>query len=390
MPLSASWFIRTSLPTMSEGILSVLLDTRRARRNGLAAIAQRQRDRLSEMVAFARANSPYYHGLYEHLPQRVQDPAMLPVVGKQTLMLHFDDWVTDREVTIETVRAFVNSPDLVGERFLGKYSVATTSGTTGTPGIFLLDQRSWAVTLAFSLRMMMGWLNVADILGILASGGRMALVQATGGHFIGATGIAAIRKRRLARSIRAFPVQMPLPDMIAELNQFRPVLLAGYASVMVLLAEAAFRFNPCWSSPLPKDFPRTDTTGSREHSMPTSEPLTWPQSAFSWRSAASTAGITSTVTGLCSSQSMPTTAPFGRVKNPIRSLSATSPIGYSRFSVMSWATASYCAPIPVSAATRCRRSACGAAAPTCLLSQRSAASEFLFRRWHSRWITFRA
>ena len=120
MPLSARSFIRTSLPTMSEGILSVLLDTRRARRKGLAAIAQRQREHLSEMVAFARANSPYYHRLYEHLPQRVQDPAMLPVVGKQTLMLHFDDWVTDREVTIETVRAFVNSPDLVGERFLGK------------------------------------------------------------------------------------------------------------------------------------------------------------------------------------------------------------------------------------------------------------------------------
>ena len=110
---------------MSESILSVLLDARRARRQGLNAIAQRQRDRLSEMVAFARANSPYYHRLYEHLPQRVQDPAMLPVVAKQTLMLHFDDWVTDREVTIETVRAFVNSPDLVGERILGKYSVAT-------------------------------------------------------------------------------------------------------------------------------------------------------------------------------------------------------------------------------------------------------------------------
>jgi phenylacetate-CoA ligase len=72
---------------MSESILSVLLDARRARRQGLNAIAQRQRDRLSEMVAFARANSPYYHGLYEHLAQRVQDPAMLPVVGKQTSLL---------------------------------------------------------------------------------------------------------------------------------------------------------------------------------------------------------------------------------------------------------------------------------------------------------------
>ena len=40
---------------MSESILSVLLDARRARKQGLAAIAQRQRAGLDEMVAFARA-----------------------------------------------------------------------------------------------------------------------------------------------------------------------------------------------------------------------------------------------------------------------------------------------------------------------------------------------
>ena len=101
-------------------------------------------------------NSPYYNELYRHLPQRVDDPAMLPTVSKQNLMLRFDDWVTDRDVTIQAVRRFVNNPDLIGERFLGRYSVATTAGTTGTPGIFLLDQRNWTVTLAFSLRMMMG------------------------------------------------------------------------------------------------------------------------------------------------------------------------------------------------------------------------------------------
>jgi hypothetical protein len=47
--------------------------------------------------------------------------------------------VSDREVTLEKVRAFISKLELVGEKFLGKYLVATTSGTTGTPGI------SWAL-----------------------------------------------------------------------------------------------------------------------------------------------------------------------------------------------------------------------------------------------------
>jgi phenylacetate-coenzyme A ligase PaaK-like adenylate-forming protein len=221
---------------MIASIMSVLLDGRRARKQGLVAIAQRQRARLNAMVAFARANSPYYRELYQHLPQRVEDLAMLPVVSKQQLMRRFDDWVTDREVTRGAVQTFVSNPKLIGQRFLRKYLVATTSGTTGTPGIFLLDQRNWAVALAFSFRMMMGWLDAGEILRIVAGGARTALILATGGHFIGLIGFAAARKRHLAKLVRLFPAQTPLPALVAELNRFQPVLLGGYASVMTLLA----------------------------------------------------------------------------------------------------------------------------------------------------------
>lgn len=126
-------------------ILPLLLDERRARRQGAAAIAQRQLARLVEMVAFARTHSPYYRKLYDGLPERIEDPARLPVTSKGELMARFDDWVTDPDVTIEQLRAFVDNPDLIGKQFLGRYTVATTSGTTGTRGLFLLDDRSLAV-----------------------------------------------------------------------------------------------------------------------------------------------------------------------------------------------------------------------------------------------------
>ena len=220
---------------MSESLLWLVIDSRRARKLGSAAIMQRQRERLAEMVAFARANSPYYRELYRDLPEQVDDLTLLPVTSKKKLMARFDDWATDREVTIEKVRAFVGNLDLIGERFLGKYTVATTSGTTGTPGIFLLDDRALAVTNALGLRMVSAWLGVGDVIRIVARGGRTAMVCATGGHYAEAIAAARLR-RRLGERVLAFSAHTPLPEMVADLNRFRPAILAPYASIGALLA----------------------------------------------------------------------------------------------------------------------------------------------------------
>lgn len=225
---------------MSESVLSLLRDMRRAKKQGPAAVALRQRTRLAEMVAFARANSPYFRELYQGLPERIEDTTVLPVTNKKKLMTRFNDWVTDRDVTIEKVRAFVDNPDLVGERFLGHYAVFTTSGTTGYPGIFLVDDRAIAVNVALTSRMLSAWLSVGDLIRILVRRGRWAMVIATGGHFLVFAGATRLFKRsrwsRKAIPIRFFSVHTPLPEMDAQLNQFRPAWVTGYGSVISLLA----------------------------------------------------------------------------------------------------------------------------------------------------------
>ena len=105
--------------------LPLLLDARRARKQGLNAIWQRQRTRLAEIITYARANSPYYRKFYQDLPEQIENPTLLPVTSKKILMPHFDEWATDREVSIEQVSAFVDNPDLIGERFLPPSSSAT-------------------------------------------------------------------------------------------------------------------------------------------------------------------------------------------------------------------------------------------------------------------------
>ena len=99
---------------MSERMWRLLRDARRTRTQGSAAIQARQRARLGEMVAFARTHSPYYRELYQSLPDGIRDPARLPVTDKKKLMTRFNDWVTDREVTFEQVRALVHDPARIG------------------------------------------------------------------------------------------------------------------------------------------------------------------------------------------------------------------------------------------------------------------------------------
>jgi hypothetical protein len=96
--------------------------TWRASRVGAAAITEYQRRRLAALVRHARQSSPYYRRLYDGLPVHVADPRLLPAVREPDLMGHFDEWVTDFEVTLEALRRdFLADLSLVGSRYLGRY-----------------------------------------------------------------------------------------------------------------------------------------------------------------------------------------------------------------------------------------------------------------------------
>ncbi|MFI9825068.1 phenylacetate--CoA ligase family protein [Streptomyces sp. NPDC052013] len=217
---------------------ALVRDGCRTLRQGPDALAHLQRQRLASMVDFARTNSPYYRELYRTLPERVEDPALLPVTHKQDLMARFDDWVTDPEVTIDRLRAFVADRRRVGERFLDRYMVTTTSGTTGHRGLFLLDDHAAAVVRALSLRAARRSLTPSVTARLLVRRMRSAHIVATSGHLAAYAVIARSRAagRLSTRSSRVLSAHSPLPELVDQLNRYRPVFLAGYATVIALLA----------------------------------------------------------------------------------------------------------------------------------------------------------
>jgi phenylacetate-CoA ligase len=223
---------------MSEGLLPLLLDVRRATKGGAAAIRQRQRVRFAEILRFARTHSPYYRDLYKDVPDRTEAATALPPTNKRALMARFDEWATDRDVTLDEARSFAANPDLIGERFLGRYTLATTSGTTGTPGVFIMDDGAMRVTAALMLRMVRSWLGVGDLARIVAGGRRLAMVADVGHH--SATSVAAARLLNSPsrhQRIQVLSVRTPLQQLVAQLNEFQPTLLAPYASIARLLAS---------------------------------------------------------------------------------------------------------------------------------------------------------
>lgn len=213
-------------------------DARRAHRQGPDEIRRRQKARLAELVAYARAHSAFYRDRYQGLPERIDDVTSLPVTNKRELMAHFDEVATDPAVTLAGVRDFVTDPARIGGRFAGKYLVATTAGTTGTRGIFVLDDRFWAVSSGLMGILAAKWLSWRDMLRLVRRGARFAEVVATGGHFLSVAASTRERreKPRRHRSLGVFSVHTPLPGLVAQLNAFGPALLGGYASVLRLLA----------------------------------------------------------------------------------------------------------------------------------------------------------
>lgn len=183
-------------------------------------------------------NSPFYQRHYAGLPPDAANLADLPPVTKPQLMAAFDDWLCDREITLADVRQFASDSARIGMAYRGKYFVCSSSGTTGHPGMFVHDPLACRVYQAMSYPMDMAWLSTRQWLRLLSRRVSWAVVVGTSGHFAGVGWIRYLSRRHWwRRNWRAFSVQMPLADLISELNDFQPAILTSYPSALEVLAE---------------------------------------------------------------------------------------------------------------------------------------------------------
>ena len=62
-----------------------------------------QRERLKTLVSYAREHSSYLRELYKNVPDDFE-LSDLPILEKADGLLHYNEWVTDPELSVEKVR----------------------------------------------------------------------------------------------------------------------------------------------------------------------------------------------------------------------------------------------------------------------------------------------
>jgi phenylacetate-CoA ligase len=186
---------------------------------GPAAIAAAGHVRFDALTRFARTRSPFYREAWKHLHEGSLQLAELPIVTKHALMAAFDDWCTDPAISRSAVDGFLAERTHIGERFLGRYLVWMSSGSTGEPGIYVQDRGALAAYDALVSAQLAtpgfagcNWQHVA------AQGGRAALIAADTDHFASIASWRRLASGKPWLEMKAFAVTQPLPDIVRELN----------------------------------------------------------------------------------------------------------------------------------------------------------------------------
>lgn len=202
------------------------------------ALAQLRDARLRRLLEHARTHSRLHARRLPSLPTCAPiDLHSLPVMSRAELMADFEAGLCDTDLDAGRVETWLRQPDRVGELIDGRWQVWESSGTHGQPGWFVQDRAALCVYDALESLRSAG----AGALSTLATGGRMALLVATGGHFASIASFERLRRTQpwLAAVLRAFSILDPLPALVHSLNSWQPQVLATYPTAAELLAEQA-------------------------------------------------------------------------------------------------------------------------------------------------------
>lgn len=196
-----------------------------------------KRERLVLLVDYARKNSKYLRQKYANLPNNFQ-LSDIPITKRDDAMNNFDDWVCDKEITTEKLNDYLGDIGNATELFLGRYSVLTTSGTTGVPLRMVRDDRHNAVNGALLALRLFGSGKLKGI--SFAPDMRAAGILSDGGYH--STYVSYLKLKKNYEKMGCAEKFLPLfldfstAQMVEKLNDFQPEVLTGYPSNIRRLA----------------------------------------------------------------------------------------------------------------------------------------------------------
>jgi phenylacetate-coenzyme A ligase PaaK-like adenylate-forming protein len=198
-------------------------------------LAALRRTRLHELIAVARARSPWHAARLAAVPTERLEPddlTALPTMTKADLLEAFDSIVTDRRITLARVEDHLRGLD--SDRYLDdRFHVLASGGSSGVRGVFVHDWDGFVYGEASMTRF-----GEREARRRGGQGNRRWVTSIVAGDRAShASAAAAATFDSIERPLHAVPASLPIADISAALQTQQPDLLAGYPSVLARLAQ---------------------------------------------------------------------------------------------------------------------------------------------------------
>ncbi len=205
---------------------------------GRKRIEAKQLKSLRRLIQKARKKSPYFNKLYAHLPDtnliQLDD---LPATSKVDLMGEFDNWLTDRSLTLAQARQHMGKIDNLGVP-IGQYAVFRTSGTSGEPAVVVLP--SSVPEFVFGLSLARLSKRQLRITAKIQKAGTNVAISGGNGHF-GGVGFYKLMQHltpRLTKTMTFIPVEQPIEKTVKQLNGIGQIAsITTYPSMLEILTR---------------------------------------------------------------------------------------------------------------------------------------------------------
>ncbi len=195
-----------------------------------------QQRRLRRLLRKVVRRSPFYRQKFRGIDVSRCPLSELPTTNKVELMEHFDDVATDPQVRLEDVERFMSDVENCESPYLGRYPVCHTSGSSGRPLTVMHNPRTLEVL--FALQLTRGNARPpgpVEAVRRLFHPGKLAVIGLRKGFYVSASVWNHVPEevQHFFDLIRPTPTD---PDLVEQLNAFRPTAITAYVSTLELLA----------------------------------------------------------------------------------------------------------------------------------------------------------
>ena len=184
--------------------------------------------------------SKFYQNIYNGINTddiTLENLSTLPPVTKQQILNQYNEWTCNGDIKKEEINEFISSVDNLDKLFLDKYKVDSTSGTTGVK--FVVPSTEKDINHMMAMGAWYTWPKLSYIIDILTSNRPVVYIIPSDGFyasvFVAKTYLGFSKNKKSA----IIDFKTPTSELVKRLNEINPILIGGYVTTMLLLADEA-------------------------------------------------------------------------------------------------------------------------------------------------------